>query len=141
MHSGYYALKILNEQGVIKKLDDNGNYTRADVKQIAAPKEKTRVTLEVDHREFILRYARQHNGRFSLSKIRAHFKSHKRKESSVGGAVNYLVEQKLIKGLGEGEYVLLSKSKAPAKKKPPAKKAAALNGAAPAAVTEETANG
>jgi hypothetical protein len=126
----YYAIRQLLEKGVLKKIDDDGNYTRADVRQIEPPKKEkaaakpaiTRDRHDVDHREFILRYARQHNGRFSLAKLREHFAKHKRKPSSVGGAINVLVERKSVKSLGEGEYVLLSKS---AEKKPAPKKASA----------------
>jgi len=131
----YYGIRMLIEKGVLKKLDDNGNYTRADVKHIEAPKKEktkpkpkiTRDNFDVDHREFILRYARQHNGRFNLAKLRAHFEAHKRKPTSVGGAIHVLQQRKLIKPLGEGEFVLLSKGGA----KPAEKKAAPKPTAAP----------
>ncbi|MHC2536967.1 hypothetical protein [Bradyrhizobium diazoefficiens] len=148
--AAYYALKQLNEQRVIKKLDDNGNFTRADVKHIAAPKEKaakpkkiTRERHEVDHREFILGYARQHAGHCSAPKLRDYFTKHKRNPNSVGGALNWLVQNKKLKLLGEGEYLLLTKGGA----KPQAKKAAPkppkVNGigAHVETVTEAVANG
>jgi hypothetical protein len=141
--ASYYAMTKLLEQGSIKKLDDDGNYSRADIKQIEAPKkEKTkekpaRDHFDVDHREFILRYARQHNGRFSLAKLREHFVKNKRKPASIGGAVHYLLTtKKAIKALGGGEFVLVSKAE-PKTKKPAAK----LNGADEPATTEEVTNG
>ncbi|WLB24939.1 hypothetical protein QIH85_23960 [Bradyrhizobium japonicum] len=150
--AAYYAIKQLNEARTIKKLDDNGNYTRADVKHIEAPKKDRaatpakakRVVHDVDHREFILGYARAHGGRCSATKLRDYFTKHKRNPNSVGGALNYLVEHKKLKLLGEGEYLLLAKGGA--KPKPTATaKPPKLNGAAahvqPAAAPEVAANG
>jgi Fe2+ or Zn2+ uptake regulation protein len=115
----YPALKVLVEKGVLKKLGE-GNYAHAGVKQLAAPKKKiTRELHKIDHREFILRYGRQHQGRMSVSKLRAHFEAHDRKPSSVSGAINFLLSQKMIKALGEGEYALLAKAAKP-KPKPTA---------------------
>jgi hypothetical protein len=108
----YPALGKLVEKGVLKKLGD-GNYAHAGVKQLAAPKKIEREHHEIDHREFILRYGRQHQGRMSVSKLRAHFEKHDRKPSSVSGAINFLLTQKMIKGLGDGEYVLLTKATKP----------------------------
>ena len=146
--AGYTALRVMSADGRLTKLGE-GMYSLPGVKQIAAPKKSTakqtekakpkitRVHHDVDHREFILRYARQHNGRFSLAKIRDYFEKHNRKSSSVGGAINVLKERKLIKLLGDGEYVLLSKAMAAKPQPEPAK----LNGAEPVTTTEETANG
>ncbi len=142
--AGYYAMSKLLEQGVIKKLDDNGNYSRADVKQIAAPKKAktkpaiTRDKFDVNHRDFILGYARQHNGRMSGTKLREYFEKHGRKAASVGGALNMLKQRKLIKLLGDGEYVLASKV---APKPKPAKEPAKANGIAPPVTETEAANG
>ncbi|MEY9184717.1 hypothetical protein ABIG06_006265 [Bradyrhizobium sp. USDA 326] len=147
--AAYYAIKQLNEARVIKKLDDNGNYTRADVKQIEAPakgkaakpKKAKRVVHDVDHREFILRYARAHNGRCSATKLKAYFEQHDRNPNSVGGALNYLVENKMLKLLGDGEYQLLAKGgarKPTATAKPPKLNGAAAHVEVPA---EVTANG
>jgi hypothetical protein len=148
--AGYYAMKQLNEAHVIKKLDDNGNYSRADVKHIEAPKEKAakpakeqkpepkRVMHEVDHREFILRYMRSHGGRASAPKLRDYFTKHQRKTTSVGGALNWLARTKMIKLLGEGEYLLLTKGGAKSPAKTPAKEEPKLNGAVPQTETEAT---
>ncbi|UQD96083.1 hypothetical protein [Bradyrhizobium japonicum] len=129
--AAYYALKTLNEQGAIKKLDDNGNFTRADVKHIGAPtkakaaktKKAKREIHDVDHRDFILGYARAHGGRCSAAKLRDYFTKHKRNPNSVGGALNSLVQHKKLKLLGEGEYLLLAKggAKPPVKTAPPPK--------------------
>jgi Fe2+ or Zn2+ uptake regulation protein len=133
--AAYYAMRQLSEARVIRKLDDNGNYSRADVKHIEAPKEKAakpakeqkpepkRVMHAVDHREFILRYMRSHGGRTSAAKLRDYFSKHNRKTTSIGGALNWLVQQKSVKLLGDGEYLLLAKggaksAPAPAKPKP-----------------------
>jgi hypothetical protein len=128
----YFALNKLIEKGTLKRLGDK-NYARNDVKAIAGPKPKkttaakiAREYHDVDHREFILRYARSHGGRISRHKLTAHFEAHGRKPASVGGALNTLVHRKMIKQLGEGEYVLLAKSGAkptPVKKPAPKKKA------------------
>lgn len=143
--AAYYAIKQLNEQHIIKKLDDNGNFTRADVKQIEAPakpQKAKRVVHDVDHRDFILGYARAHGGRCSAAKLRDYFTKHDRNANSVGGALNYLVEHKKLKLLGDGEYLLLAKGgakpKPTATAKPPRLNGAAAHVEAPA---EVTANG
>jgi hypothetical protein len=141
--AGYRALRILTDEKILRRLGE-GNYQRADVKHLAAPKAaKTAKTAardrhEVDHREFILRYGRQHQGRFSLAKLKAHFEAHGRKPSSVGGAVNILTTQKKIKRVGEGEYVLLNKAAPKSNAKPVAPKIAA---ALPVTEIAEAAHG
>jgi hypothetical protein len=125
----YFALNKLIEKGTLKKLGDK-NYARNDLKAIAGPKPKkttaaakmAREYHEVDHREYILRYARSHGGRLSRNKLQAHFEAHGRKPTSVGGALHVLIQHKMIKQLGEGEYMLLAKGGA---KPTPVKKAAA----------------
>jgi hypothetical protein len=131
----YPALKVLVEKGILKKLGE-GNYAHAAVKHLAAPKKIARERHEVDHREFILRYARQHQGRMSVSKLKAHFEKHDRKANSVSGAINILVANKKIKALGDGEYVLLIAAAKKQKPKPPVN--GTNNNATP---VEEVANG
>jgi hypothetical protein len=114
--SCYTAIKILAEKKALKKLGD-GNYARAGIKAIAAPKVE-RDHHEVDHREFILRYGRQHQGKMTRVKLMAHFEAHGRKPVSVGGALNWLAKYKMIKLLGDGEYMLTAKGSA----KPPGPK-------------------
>jgi hypothetical protein len=114
----YGALRMLCEKKILKKLEA-GHYARADIKQIAAPKKLEREHHEIDHREFILRYARQHHGRMSTAKLRAHFDLHGRKPTSVGGALNVLLQKKMIKSLGDGEYELRAKPETKAKAPPP----------------------
>jgi hypothetical protein len=116
----YTSLKLLARKGALKKLGE-GNYTRADIKAIEAPKKRDH--FDVDHREFILRYARAHHGRMSVAKLRAHFEANGRKPVSVGGALNVLVSQKMVKLLGDGEYVLLAKGGAKPHAKTPEKSA------------------
>lgn len=129
-----YAIRQLVEKGVLRKLAQDGHYARADVKALAAPKKiaapkkksKTveRIFHEVNHRDFILRYARSHGGRITRNKLISYFEQHDRKGTSVGGALNMLMQRKQIKQLGEGEYILLTKGGAkpkPAATKPPAK--------------------
>jgi hypothetical protein len=130
----HFAIKSLVEKGVLRKLDENGHYARTDVKAIEGPKAKKkkdkpakieRERHEIDHREFILRYMRQHGGRASRQKLMAYFEAHDRKPTSVGGALNMLIQKKMLKQLGEGEYVLLTKGGAkPAPKKIAPKKTA-----------------
>jgi hypothetical protein len=108
----YPALAKLVDKGVLVR-SAQGMYRRAEVKQLAPPKAERgrdgREYFDVNHREFILRYARQHHGRFSLTKLREHFVAHKRKPKSIGSAVAMLRERKLLKPVGDGEYVLLAK--------------------------------
>ena len=122
--AGYAALRVLVEKKELKKLGP-GNYQRADVKALAAPKKAakhTRERHEVDHREFILRYARAHGGRISRAKLIAYFEAHDRKASSVGAALNILIGRKMLKQLGDGEYILLVKGGAKRQTKPVPKK-------------------
>lgn len=129
--SVYNVLGKLVEAGVLAK-SGPGMYRRADVKQLAGPKPEkkphakpNRDAFEINHREFILRYARKNHGRFSVTKLRELFAANKRKPASIGGAVDMLKQRKLIKPMGDGEYVLLKAAAKPApKKKPPANGAA-----------------
>lgn len=116
--AAYYALKKLIEDKVLKKLDGS-NYARSDVKAISAPKAEKKAkpkTIErerhaVDHREFILNYMRQHNGKAVRARLLTYFDLHGRKSSSVGGALNVLMQRKLIRSAGEGEYQLTAKAR------------------------------
>jgi hypothetical protein len=129
----YAALNVMVKNGVLKRVG-KGEYARADQKALPAPDKPEKTTKatkpakqekeyhSVDHREFILRYARQHNGRMTVTNLRTHFEKHGRRPTSVGGALNYLKVKKQIKLLGNGEYVLLSKvtpAKKPVTKKKP----------------------
>lgn len=122
--AAYYALKKLIEEKVLKKLDGS-NYARSDVKAISAPKKEKKASIErerhaVDHREFILNYMRQHNGKAARARLLTYFGLHGRKPSSVGGALNILMQRKLIRSTGEGEYQLTAKAKPEtAKAEPP----------------------
>lgn len=112
--STYPALGVLVEKKVLKKLDQ-GNYARADVKHLAAPKTKPkgRVINEVSHRDFILRTARRNHGRFSAAKIKELFEKEGRNRDSVSTAIDALLKRKLVKRVGDGEYVLLQKTTQP----------------------------
>lgn len=145
--AAYYALKMLTDQRVIKRLDDDGHYSRADVKHIEAPTKaaksakRTRQIFEVDHREFILRYMRSHGGRTSTTKLREYFTAHKRNPNSVSGALNKLVERKQLKLLGDGAYLLLAKGGMKPKPKPVKSNGNGLHVEIPTAPSEVTLNG
>lgn len=136
--SAYTSLRTLVEKRELRKTSP-GHYQRADVKAIEAGKHIARERHDVDHREFILRYARSHGGRASRQKLLAYFEQHGRKATSVGGALNVLIAGKMMKSLGEGEYLLLAKGGA----KSPAKKTNGAEAPTPmiATTAEETAHG
>jgi hypothetical protein len=148
----YTAARVLIEKGALKKLSP-GNYARADVKALAAPKSDKTATdapkrFEITGADAIWRFVKNRKS-FTTKQLRALFKEQGRNEASVSPILNDMLNEKRIKHTGEpmsGEYLVLKKAtKAkPSAKKPPAKKAAPhLNGSssAPAEVTTEAAHG
>jgi hypothetical protein len=121
--AAYYGLKQLLDRRIVKKLDDNGNYTRSDVRHIEPPKKVSKSVgrYEVANSEFILRFARRNHGRFNTTKLRGLFEADGRTPSAVSPAINDLIEKKLVKRVGEagsGQYVLLVKAAKPKKAAP-----------------------
>jgi hypothetical protein len=137
--STYPALGELVAAGVLKKLGD-GNYARADVKQLAAPKKtakpakKKQDRREISHGDFVLRTASRNHGRFSRQTMITHFEKDGRDPTSIGWTLNDLIAKKLLKRVNEGEYILLrgnTTAKKPTAKKPTTKKPPPqINGAA-----------
>ena len=134
----YPSMKALVKEGVLKKLGP-GQYSRADIKHIEPPKKKKRVASEprkqFDKRgeDVILTYARRNHGRLNTTKLIELFEKEGRARNSVYASINGLLQEKLVKRVGEsgsGQYVLLTKSE---KKKAAPKKAApkpVVNGSA-----------
>jgi hypothetical protein len=121
--ASYYGLRQLLDKRIVKKLDDNGNYTRADVRHIEPPKKASKSVgrYEVSNSEFILRYARRNHGRFNIAKLREVFEADGRNPSAVSPSNHDLLEKKLIKRIGDagsGQYVLLVKAAKPKKAAP-----------------------
>jgi hypothetical protein len=113
-HAAYPALALLVEKGILKKLGP-GNYARADVKQLAAPKPKpgrhdSQDRREVDHREFVLKLARKNHGRFNTAWMKNQFVKDDRKPSAVSPTLARLMQLKKIRRVGDSEYVLALKA-------------------------------
>lgn len=114
----YSALRELCKSKSLRKLGP-GNYARADVKAIAAPKNtKTEAApkgrndrREISHGDFILRLARRSHGRISLAKVKQAFKDDNRNVSSVHPSVADLVEKKRLKRDGEGMFEVIADAK------------------------------
>jgi hypothetical protein len=123
--AAYPALAILVEKGFLKKLSP-GNYARADIKHLAAPKKAApkpgkhdpQDRREIDHREFVLKLARRNHGRFNTPWLKREFEKDARKASAVSPTLARLLHLKKIKRVGEGEYVLLNKAVTRKKPKP-----------------------
>lgn len=125
--AAYPTLGVLVEKGVLKKLGP-GDYSRADVKHLAAPKKKAKTAKTaktarraVSNAEFLLRHARRKHGRFSSAYLKHQFEKDGRTTTSVGPCLNELMNDRKIKRVGDGEYVLLAKATPPEVKSPEVK--------------------
>lgn len=105
----YPAIAALVEKGILKKLSP-GNYTRADVKQIAAKSSASTNKYAISNGDFILRAARRAHGRINTTSLRKLFEADGRMSSSISPTLNTLVTSKVIKRVGEGEYELRTKA-------------------------------
>jgi hypothetical protein len=111
--AAYTALRVMSENGTLKKLGD-GNYARADVKHLSAPKKaakvvpKTKKQYDITNGEFILRYGRRHHGRFNIVGVKETFAKDERNVASVHPTLSDLVSAKRIKKVGDGQYILLN---------------------------------
>jgi hypothetical protein len=137
-NSAYPAIGDLVEKGILKKLGP-GRYARADVKHLAAPKQKTRAktspkTFEKTAEEVLLSYAKRNHGRLNTARLTEFFTKEGRSKASVYTALHVLVNRKQIKRVGDagsGQYVLLNgPAKKLAAKKKPAVSATKTNGGA-----------
>ncbi|MCP1761911.1 hypothetical protein [Bradyrhizobium japonicum] len=135
----YYAVKKLVEVGTIIDLG-NRNYQRADVKAIEAPDAAPKKFATRGEDE-ILKFARQHGGKFNTAQIVKLFEEHGRARNSVYASTNALLNEKMIKRVGEsgsGDYRLLAKGKA---HKPRKARQAALPKSTPAPALAPHLNG
>lgn len=114
--SAYPALSELVEAGLLKKLDDPGHYARADVKAIAPPKGKKKPAKPVNSHQtryavpnpaLIMRIAKRKKGHFTVGAIKAAFEKDGRPPSSASPAIRELIDRKVIKRVGEGEYQII----------------------------------
>jgi hypothetical protein len=127
--AAYTALRMMVENKFLKKLSP-GQYSRADVKAIAAPKKKKKAKATKPQRhdisgpDFALRLMSRNHGRVTSATLKKHFESDGRAPAGVGPTLNHLLKRKAIKRLGDGAYELAPKK---------------TNGAAP--VIEAAANG
>ncbi len=116
-NSAYPVLSAAVEEGILKKLGP-GEYSRADVKHLPAPKKakkQVQVRRDVDHPTFLLRNASRNHGRFNTSWMKAQFEKDGRKAGNVSPTIAKLMKLKQIKRVGDSEYVLMSKATAPKK--------------------------
>ena len=116
--AGYTALRVLVEKGELKKLGE-GNYSRTDVKPLAAP----RGTFDKPGWQVIVSFAKKNHGRFTSTKITELFSAEGRARNSVSTSVDRLMKDGTIKRVGEGVYALADQKKPEKKKsKKPSKK-------------------
>lgn len=123
--AAYSAVRDLFDAKVLRRLGE-GNYARADIKALAAPKRKKGERKRFSKRgeEVIVSYAKRMHGHFNTAKIVEIFETEGRARASVYPCIDTLIKTKRIKRVGDkgsGQYVMLAKP-APAKKKSPAKK-------------------
>jgi aryl-alcohol dehydrogenase-like predicted oxidoreductase len=126
----YGALKALVDEGVMKALG-GGNYTRTDVKRIAAPKKKATAApkqFDIPSHYALLSIARRNHGRFTSELAKKHFAVQGRSPQGVGPTISRLLKEKMIRRTETGSYELTAKGSDGGKAKVPTKK---LNGAAP----------
>lgn len=130
--NAYPALSALVNEGVLKKLAP-GQYSRADIKHLANPKKKDKEKPkpkehDTSHPDFVLRAARRNHGRFNTAWMKRAFERDGRTPAATSPTLSSMLTKKLIKRVGEGEYVL-----AEAKPKP--------NGKLDTPVAAEASNG
>ena len=115
--AAYTALRILVEEKTLKKLGP-GNYARADIKAIAAPKKEakpakgdpqTRYT--VPNTGLIMRLIKRRNGHINLTQVKDAFEKDGRPRGSASPAIRECLDKKLIKRVGEGEYEMIEIAK------------------------------
>src|SRR6267154_2860914 len=127
------------DKKLLTKLGD-GNYQRADVKAIAPPTSGMVKHYDVSNRDLIWRHIKNRT-RFKIADLAVLFRANKRPEKSISPQISIMAAAKLIKRVGDGEYLVLKKAskktiaakkktKRVARKQQPAPKPANLNGAA-----------
>lgn len=121
--AGYSSLRELVKRKLLRKLGE-GRYTTVALREApkklkpakaakAAPKQHVRH--EVDHRTFLLRTASRNHGRFNTAWMKKQFDKDGRTPGNVSPTISALVAKKLLKRVGDSEYVLLQKAPAPKK--------------------------
>jgi len=110
--AAYPALAELVEAGVLKKLG-SGNYARADVKHIAAPKKEakpkgdTQNRYTVPHTGLIMRLIKRKHGHITTEQIKDGFEKDGRPRASASPAIKDCLDKKLIKRVADGEYEMI----------------------------------
>jgi hypothetical protein len=110
----YGALKALVDEGIMKALGA-GNYARADVKRIAAPKridKKPNPSFKVNSGEALLSIARRNHGRFTTELAKRHFAVQGRSPAGIGPTISALIKNKQIRRTDTGSYELIASAKA-----------------------------
>jgi len=140
--AAYTALRMMVENKFLKKLSP-GQYSRTDVKALAAPQKKgakPHKTFAKRGEDVILSYAKRNHGRFNTAKLVEIFIAEGRARNSVYASIDALMKDRLVKRVGDagsGQYVLLAKAAKKAPKKTEMMKlpkVRALNGGAAAEV-------
>jgi len=117
------AIRALIKEGAIKRLS-MGNYQRAGVKALPAPKEKKlrreRNRYEINNRDTILKRIKGRT-KFTLKELRDHFANIKRNPKSISPLITKLAQAKIITLIEPGTYAWGKvKKKKVAKKTPTA---------------------
>jgi hypothetical protein len=103
----YKAIRELVKEGALKKLGP-GNYQRAGVKALPAPKGKRPAThtgprQEIGNKDVILKRIKGRR-RFTLRELREHFANIKRNPHSVSPIISKLFHAKLVTQIEDGVY-------------------------------------
>ena len=119
----YKALRTLSANGALRKLGEGRYSTLAAKRQpkkekpVAGPKKERHA---VNHRDFMLRTASRNHGRFNTNWMKEQFTKDDRIPGNVSPTIAVLMKKRLIKRVGDSEYVLTAKKAAPKKTDKPA---------------------
>lgn len=105
----YSALKMLVEDGKLVKPSD-GNYARADVKQITAQKKGAMVAKKTDamtNSAFLLKFANRHGGKLDRTAAREALAADGRNAASISSVIRDLLKASRIERVEEGTYRVL----------------------------------
>lgn len=113
-NTAHYAIKRLTDEGVTIKLGE-GQYRRADVKEIAPPKpagSRSRPAppgrYDVSNKTLLSEFLGQKKS-FAISGVTAFFKERDRPPNSATSIVAKLAKEGFLKSIGEGRYEVLKK--------------------------------
>jgi hypothetical protein len=119
----YKAIRDLVQEGALKKLGP-GNYQRAGVKALPAPKGKRAGThvgprQEIANKDILLKLIKG-RAKFTLKEVRNHFASIKRNPHSVSPIITKLARAKIVTMIEPGTYAWGNVKKKKVVKKTPA---------------------